>query len=300
VRWCVAVVVVALCWCAEARGEEPWACTASEAASLREEGERSSLWRGSDQAAQEEWARSRRLRERVGAAGLSGYRGLRREYLRRGVCRPALLMTEGLSLVRLFGLWVLVRRDVAAALEGLEGEVEAAPRLRTLGGFHARRVRGPFGEGEALSNHALGEALDLDAARNPFLSPEELALLEEISGVRLSRSASVDAGARWDNFSEVIRLFRERLPAWSQETAREMFALRGKARAGEAGAAEALASLERKRRLALRGRHLGALRRRDGFNLPRSLVVALERRGLVWSTDFASGADLMHFERRAR
>lgn len=304
--WCALCVCLGLVWgllCAPVVAQEvaqevgDSLCTAQQRQALREQ--REALEGASDREAAQEWRRSRALRQRVGG-GLGHYQRLRRAYLRRGVCDPGRLIRQELELILVGEAWVRVHRSLAPVVR----EAAALYREhgwrgpRSLGGFHARMIRGPFGEGEVLSHHAFGLALDIDARRNPFLTLEELALLEEISQREVLRGLETPVEQRWRSLDEAVRGFRGNFAAWSQRSAQEMFALRRAAHKKEAGAQEALEALERKRRLALRGAHLRALRRPDGFNLPLELVLALERGGLVWSTDFQHGADLMHFEAR--
>jgi hypothetical protein len=294
----VVALLCALCGAVQAQDSDAL-CSPQQRQRLQRQGQEAELLQRSDAAAAKEWRRSQALRQLVGK-GQSYYRGLRRSYLERGVCDPYTLITQEQEVVQVGRVWVRVHRSLLPALREADALYDKnlwrGPRV--MGGFHARRIRGPFGEGDMLSHHAFGMALDIDAPRNPFLTPEEIALVEEISQRRVLRGLDTPVEQRWRSFDEAVRGFRQNLRGWSQRTAQERLALRRAVRKKEPGAPEALEALERKRRLALRGKHLRALGRPDGFNLPLALVVALERHGLVWSTDFTHGADLMHFEAR--
>ena len=230
------------------------------------------------------------------------YVKLRPLYIRAGVCDVAQFMTDAIVTTRFLGRPMLVHATAVTPLakveEALAGARRRPVRFRSVGTFHPRSIRTPYGSLPKLSRHGLGMAMDIDPKRNPFLSVEELEALTLVSGVEVDRRSSVPAGERWDAFQEAAQAFRKRSRPWLHETARTIRALRGEQRRSPSAAQEAeLERLEGLYRL-VRGARLSVVRSRRFLSLPRAFVVAMEDAGFVWSTDFPSGADLMHFELR--
>ncbi len=282
--------------------DKPWVCDAQQWARIQDPTQREALYKESDRLAYKEWHHNARLRRTVGThKGQSHYRKLRRLYLHRGLCDPATMILKGLVMRKLMGRWVLLHHGADAAITRALTKLgdTKVRKPGEVGGFQARTIRGPFQKTDILSNHAFGLALDLGAKNNPFLSPEELTLLEEISQTKLLLSVDTPAGERWDSFDAAVKGLRAKLPTWLETNYARIHALKKSLRKQEnPEQIQELATLERKRSLS-RKRHLRMLRDRRGFNLSRALVVALEEEGMIWCTDFATGADLMHFELRS-
>ena len=250
----------------------------------------------SDAAAAVEWKRAA-VRGRVGK-DLGYYKTLRYYYVaQRGICDVGTYLTERVVLAPFLGFTLRVHQDVAEALRRAEGRLVPAPKVRRIGSLQVRTIRGPFGRSPWLSNHALGTAIDIEPGRNLYLSPDELEVLSEVSGLELLLNVDHDAGARWDSLDRAQSAFVAKVGPWRRAQSRRARELQRLARKGDAGAAQERDQI----RAALKtagGRKLRAARRKGFLNLPRALVVALEAEGMTWCTDFVSGADLMHFEMR--
>lgn len=285
VRRLFVLVPLALTCSVAAADEGPYACKGT----LPTQAE-------SDAAALTEW-RDRALRARVGH-NVAYYKDIRRKFVeQRNICDVGGYLTEQIVATTFLGHPLKVHSGAAEALREAEAKVTPRPKVRRIGSLQVRTIRGPFGSAPWLSNHALGRAIDIDPARNLYLSPEELSLLEEISGVELLLSTRHGAGDRWDRLHEAQRAYKKKFAAWRRTETRRVRSLKRAAREGDSGAVAQLEATRRKLRL-VRGRKLEAVRRKGILNLPRHLVVALEDAGMIWCTDFVSGADLMHFEYR--
>ncbi len=182
-------------------------------------------------------------------------------------------------------------------MERALANIVTAPPFEKPGAFYPRTIRGPFRASKRLSNHALGLALDFDPWRNPYLSRRELALIEEISGVKLKRNASIDAGVRWDNFQRAQEAWHSKVGPWEKELAAKLRKAQAAKRKGARGARRRVKRLRQQQKL-FASDNLRRAKTEGFLSLPRAFVVEMERAGLVWSTDFRPGADLMHFELR--
>lgn len=141
---------------------------------------------------------------------------LRWRYVERGVCHPEALIEGGAVEVSFFGQVVRAHPELALRLaraqRAVEGELDAAP-FAWAGSLSPRMVRGPFRRPPTrISNHALGQAVDLDPSRNPYLSTRELALIEEVTGARLRRAAALSARERWESFHAASARWQEVAP----------------------------------------------------------------------------------------
>lgn len=219
---------------------------------------------------------------------------LRWRYVERGVCHPEALIEGGAVEVSFFGQVVRAHPELALRLaraqRAVEGELDAAP-FAWAGSLSPRMVRGPFRRPPTrISNHALGQAVDLDPSRNPYLSTRELALIEEVTGARLRRAAALSARERWESFHAASARWQEVAPPLLERAGALRLAMTTRRlRPAERRLLRVAAEIEGSQNLTR------ALT--EGFlSLPLPLVLALERSGLSWATHFQAGADLMHFE----
>lgn len=251
----------------------------------------------SDAAAAAEWKRPV-VRARVGH-DLHYYRDIRYLFVtQRDICGVGDYLAERVVPATFLGHRLVVHEEVAACLAQAEAALDPPPSARRIGSLQVRTIRGPFGRAPWLSNHALGTAIDIDPGHNLYLSPAELRLLAEVSGVTLLLDTAHDAGERWDSLREAQAAFRKKVGPWRAAQSRKARGLARQARRGDAQAKRELDAVRGALRLS-RGRKLNAARKGGFLNHPRRLVVALEGAGMTWCTDFISGADLMHFELRS-
>ena len=276
--------------------EADWRCSEAQLDALRKLGrdEARSL---SNKAAKVEWRRSAAVRQRVGR-GLRYYQEMRWLYIGRGICDVEVFLSDGVVASRFLGHRTLVLREVGRRLALVEQRLSEKPRFYGIGSLQVRTIRGPFKPIDRLSKHALGRALDIEAARNPFLSNKTIALLEEIGGVELKLSARHPVGERWDSVKAAAEAFRKNVRGWIKDQHKRRAALLGRARRGDTQARREARALDAHVREVRRNAHLRLIQRRRFLSLPRDFVVEMEAAGLTWCTDFPSGADLMHFEWR--
>lgn len=276
-----------------------WRCDEAERKALAARRNHRRLKAASDRTAQARWADDELLRTRVGRDHDDDYwPRIRWGYLLRGVCDPEYFVTQGIVETTFLGQPLRVHAHLAPRMANIERTLATSeggsPDFQWLGAFAARTVRGPFKASNKLSNHAFGMAIDFEPINNPYLAKRELRLLEQITGIRIKRKASITAGERWDHFKEVEAAFLNKVDAWLKD-------LDGRiAGARKAGARGTTKRLETQREQLTRSRNLTrAMERGSLMIVPRHFVVAMEDAGLTWATDFGPGADMMHFELRA-
>ena len=270
-----------------------WSCSKQDSARLAKPKLHKSLLKASDALGQERWEADALLRQRV-PHDLAYWQKIRWGYSLRGVCHAERFVTQGIVEASFFGEPLNVHVAAAPVLAQIEDRLARStggtPTFSSVSAFVARTVRGPFKASKKLSNHAFGLAIDLDPQLNPYLSRKELALVEQLTGVRIKRSASIDAGARWDNFKKAEALFLERAGPWLKKQRADL----------------AKASRPRARRLRKKiddfekSRNLSRALERGFLSHPRHFVVEMEASGFTWCTDFGPGADLMHYELRGQ
>ncbi len=250
----------------------------------------------SDRLSSARWEGSAQLRQRV-PQDADYWRRIRWGYVQRGICDPERFVLDGIVEARFAGAAVWTHVQIAPLLSRIEARLKASeqgmPAFNSVSSFSPRTVRGPFKPSRRLSNHALGLAVDIDPALNPYLSGRELAFIEKLTGARIARSASIDAGERWDQLDNANSLYRARIGPWLDKMEAGIAAARQK-KGGQAQARRLERALE-----AVTGNRNLMRAADDGFlSLPRHFVVEMEAAGLTWCTDFGPGADLMHFELR--
>ncbi len=243
----------------------------------------------SDAAATREWANPR-LRELIGIlpdTDLAYWREVRWLYGAKGVCDPAVFLTDGMVTVHAFGHEIRAQGDVATRLLRADLALRArgeVPVFGWVGGFSPRTVRGT----NRLSKHALGLAIDFDPKFNPYLGRGDMRLVRKVTGMRIRRGLRTTAGDRWDDFRRAHLLFMERIGPWFEAATLRRAGLRaGTRRARRLDAELDLLTAGKNARIL----HTGIL------SLSRPFVEEMERAGLRWRTDFAAGPDLMHFSR---
>lgn len=233
------------------------------------------------------------LLERLPELERQRWEELRWLYVQKGVCWPERLILGSAVQVEFFGQGLRTHPEVARRLlrtQAALGVLEPAP-FAWAGSLSPRVVRGPFKRQPwRLSNHALGRAVDLDPARNPYLSTRELALIQKITGVKIRRAATHSAALRWDMFRRASDLWQVRASELLQE-AQRLEASPRRLNPRERRTLRTAQQIRASRNLMNAVDH--------GFlALPRDFVIQMEREGLTWATGFRAGADLMHFEWR--
>ena len=245
------------------------------------------------------WRSSEQLRARFGY-DLEHWRKMIPLYQEKKVCNLRTFVLDGITEIAFLGVPMRVNSAIAPKLKRVERRlikagITASP-FEKQGGFHPRTTRGPFGEGKHLSRHGLGIAIDFDWHENPYFSRRELNFVQELTGVTLKRSATIDAGKRWDNINRANTLWMERIQPWLETTRAEIETLKETPRGRRS---RRLKVLQHKLHFVSNNRNLSRAIDNGFLSLPRALVVAMEAEGLTWATDFPSGPDLMHFEDRS-
>ncbi len=273
---------------------ERWSCSDAERKALAKDANHKRLKRNSDRLAEERWEGSALLRARVGQ-DTKYWQRIRWAYMLRGICDPEAFVTDAIVETTFLDQNLRVSVQVAPMLRGIERRLAASqgglPEFEWLGAFAARTVRGPFKASKRLSNHAFGLAIDFEPVSNPYLSKRELAVIEEISGVKIKRQSSISAADRWDNFKEAETAFLKKVGPWLTKIDRQIAAA-GRSRGR-------VKRLKKQKKRVTGSRNLKRAMERGGFlGVPRHFAILMEDAGLTWCTDFGPGADLMHFELR--
>lgn len=280
------------------RAPRSWRCSKAQRERLAKAGQQKTLQALSDKKAEGRWETSELLRERV-PHDVAYWRRIRWGYVHRGVCDPESFVTEGIIQTHFLDAPLKVNVAIAPLLARIEGRLATSqggtPEFESISAFVARTVRGPFRASSKLSNHAFGLAIDIDPASNPYLSRKELQFIEKLTGVKIKRSTSIEAGARWDNFKKAEELYLARIGPWLQNKEAEI----AKARRSRAGRSR-LKRLQRDYDEISGNRNLMRAIDNGFLSHPRHFVLEMESSGFTWCTDFGPGADLMHYELRGQ
>lgn len=212
------------------------------------------------------------------------YRWVRKAYHKAGVADVPALINRGTS------------EELKAAIDAVKAGYGEAFRS---GGFNPRPMKSSEYKYRlgTISEHALGNAVDVEAARNPIISQRDWAFIEQIAELSVARGL-----ARWQSEPQAL---------WSEINAlNEQFVANVAARIAqiEQAQAEALEGAPppkkgRKARrppppinLVFKGHR--ALKKWAGgfFTLPWALVEQFHSQGFVWGATFRHSADLHHFE----
>ncbi len=280
------------------RGKRPWKCSEAVTRQYKDSTQKDDLWKEHLLEAAKEWRSSRMLRARIGK-DLGYYQKIRWRYLQTGVCDVPHFITEVITQTKFLGQLVWLQRTELPALKAAEKEIRrhGIKRLSRIGTFSARTLKGPYGRLPWLSNHALGLAIDLDPHKNPYLSVDELQVIETISGVRLNRWADTPPGERWESFKEAQVQYKANYRYWLKASKARMAELEPRI-AGDPHAALEYEQLERTWSILKRSNAHRMLKKRGILTLPKVVVETLHKHGFIWSTDYRTGADMMHFEVR--
>jgi len=118
-------------------------------------------------------------------SGLTSYRDLRPLYVARGITNPAAYLDTNITQVSFFGRSTPAHLDMAAPLAAAETALTTqgvTPQINSFWAFVPRRIGGM----NALSNHSLGKAVDINPSTNPFVKDrDEIRVIKAVTGVDL-------------------------------------------------------------------------------------------------------------------
>lgn len=218
------------------------------------------------------------------------YRWVRKAYKDAGVDDVPKLIAQGMS------------AEVKSALAEVR---KAYGESFKAGGFNPRpmkdaRYRYRLG---TLSEHARGNAVDVEDKTNPILSLKDWAFIEKLAGKTVDRSASrwkddMKAEALWKDIQELNRLFVESVASEIERVTKEQASARPPA-AGVKPKGKKSAKPKKPPApidVVLKG-HPGLKPWINGFfTLDWELVKQLRANGFLWGATFSNAVDLHHFE----
>jgi hypothetical protein len=145
-----------------------------------------------------------------------------------------------------------------------------------------------------ISEHALGNAIDIEVKYNAILSSNDWVFIETFTGKTVNRSPARwadDPKGLWNDIKELNQLFVQKLATETERVAAEQ----KQAPDSASGPSQAPTPTD-----IVLDEHPGLKRWKDGFfNLDWPLVELLHKNGFIWGATFKS-ADLQHFELDSR
>ncbi|WP_152042506.1 M15 family metallopeptidase [Salinigranum salinum] len=210
--------------------------------------------------------------------GFESYRELRPHYQQHGIQNPAQYLDTVIVPTTFLGHESPVHHDLADALSDAESTLQDdPPAIDRFWGFVPRLTA----TGD-LSDHALGQAVDIDSETNPHIrNSHDIRVIGAVTGV--------DLGQPQD--AQTMRTASERFQsdfgdAWVQQKRDELATADGQERAE---LDQLLASVERRRAT------LDTYAQEGFLNLEQALIDALTDAGFEWGGQWRREKDFMHF-----
>lgn len=237
-------------------------------------------------------------------AGFPDYQDLRPLYMSNtGTANAAKWIEDNIVSISFFGHSTPAHTDMkpkVAAAEKTLKDAKASPTINDFWSFVPRRIRGST----ALSKHALGKAVDINAAKNPRITDkDQLAALTLVTGLDFQSGslAAADLKTKSDDFKATFNeaKYKEILTGKEKEKTDAAEKLKDEKATKEEKAEiqKAIKSLDvtiatlRNNKSALL-----ALAKTGFMNLDTQLVQAFIDAGFTWGGQFQHSKDFMHFE----
>ncbi len=228
----------------------------------------------------------RKFIELKGDAQTVFYRWVRKGYHTKGVKDVPKLILQGMS------------SEVKDALDSVR---QAYGKKFSAGGFNPRpmkdaKYRYRLG---TISEHALGNAVDIESNKNPIISVKDWSFIETLTGKKVDRKrwgTEKEAEALWNDIHDLNAEFVKKVAEKVEQVKKEQAAKgtdAGKASSKPAKPPDPLA-------VVLAG-HKDLVKWHAGFfTLDWELVKALHKQGFLWGATFSNAVDLHHFELTAK
>jgi hypothetical protein len=236
--------------------------------------------------------------------GFADYKDLRPLYMSNtGTDNPAKWIEDNIVSVKFFDRSTPAHIDMKPKVTAAEKTLKDAsvePTMTDFWSFVPRRIRGAT----TLSQHALGKAVDINAAANPRITDEaELAALTLITGLDFQSSnlSATDLKTKSDDFKTNFNEAKYKEILDGKE--KEMSEAAEKAKDAKTGKEEkaalnatikdlkkTIANLKSSKSALL------ALAKTGFLNLDTQLIQAFIDAGFTWGGQFQHSKDFMHFE----